>query len=412
MESVLDKFMRYAKIDTASDDKSESVPSTKKQFHLANMLKIEMEKLGLENVELDDKCYLYGMLPANVNFNVPVIGFIAHMDTSPDFSAEKVDPQIIRNFDGNDIILNKSENIIMKVQDFPELSLYSGDTIITTDGNSLLGADDKAGIAEILAALEQLAEHPEIKHGKIKICFTPDEEIGRGADHFNVKKFAADFAYTIDGGRLGELEFENFNAAKATVKFSGRNVHPGEAKNKMINAAEFAMKFNSMLPANEKPEFTSGYEGFYHLTSFTGSVEQAEIKYIIRDHDMKKFSGKKERVNRICDFINKDAGFEIASAEIQDQYYNMREKIEPVYHIIEVAEKAMKDCGVVPIIKPIRGGTDGSRLSYMGLPCPNIFTGGHNYHGRFEYVVLESMQKAVEVIVKICELIAKENSEI
>ncbi|MBN1498843.1 MAG: peptidase T [Spirochaetes bacterium] len=406
METVLDKFIRYAKMDTASDDSSSTVPSTRKQFRLAELLRDEMTALGLNNIHLDEKCYLYAELPANSDADVPVMGLIAHMDTSPDFTAENVNPRIINNYDGKDIVLNKAENIVMKTADFPELESYKGQTLITTDGNTLLGADDKAGVAEILSAVEYLYCHPEIKHGKVKICFTPDEEVGRGADHFDVKSFGADFAFTVDGGRIGELEFENFNAAKATVFFKGRNVHPGEAKNKMINAMEHAIAFNGMLPVSEKPEHTSGYEGFYHLISMNGTVEHAELKYIIRDHDMTKFLAKKDRISRICEFINRDTGREIASAVIEDQYYNMREKIEPVYHIIKIAEKAMIDCGVKPLIKPIRGGTDGSKLSYIGLPCPNVFTGGHNYHGRFEYVVLESMKKAVEVIVRICELAA------
>jgi len=404
MENLLDRFLSYVKVDTQSDPESESIPSTAKQLEFGKKLVEELKRIGLTEVEQDQYGYIYATLEANTSTNMPVIGFIAHIDTAPDFTAENVNPQIHENYDGGDIVLNKEQNIILSPSDFPELNNYIGKTLITTDGTTLLGADDKAGVAAIVTAMEYLINHPEIKHGKIRIAFTPDEEIGRGADKFDVKKFAADFAYTIDGGQLGELQYENFNAAKATIKVKGRSVHPGTAKNQMINAMHVAMEFNSLLPPQERPEHTEGYEGFYHLISMKGDVENAELQYIIRDHDREKFEFRKKLVKEIATFLNNKYQKPIVTAEVEDQYYNMREKIEPVMYIIELAEKAMKELDIEPLIEPIRGGTDGSRLSYMGLPTPNLFTGGHNFHGRFEFIPLESLQKASEVIVKIAQL--------
>ncbi len=401
-DKVLERFLTYAKIDTQSDPESKQTPSTEKQWNLARHLEKELKALGLEDVSLDEKCYLMATLPANTEKKVPTIGFIAHVDTSPDMSGKDVNPRIIENYDGKDIRLN--DTLTMSTQDFPELLQYKGKTLITTDGTTLLGADDKAGIAEIITAIDYLIQHPGIKHGPIRIGFTPDEEIGRGADHFDVAKFAADFAYTLDGGEIGELEFENFNAALAKVTISGRNVHPGTAKNKMVNAIHLAMELNEMLPANERPEYTRKYEGFFHLIDFKGSVETTTVQFIIRDHDREKFEKKKKLMTKTVAFLNEKYDSNRVSLEMTDQYYNMREKIEPVYHIVELAQKAYEAVDVVPNIKPIRGGTDGSRLSYMGLPTPNIFAGGHNFHGKYEYIPLESMEKAVEVVVKIAEL--------
>ncbi len=404
MKNILNRFLRYVKIDTESDSNSVTTPSTSKQFNLAKLLVDELISLGLTDAEVDNKCYVMATLPANTDKDVPTIGFIAHLDTSPDFSGVDVNPQIIENYDGNDILLNEKDNIVLSTTDFPELKLYEGKTLITTDGNSLLGADDKAGIAEIMTALEILHNNPEIKHGTIKIAFTPDEEIGRGADYFDVKKFNADFAYTLDGGQIGELEYENFNAAGAKVIVSGRNVHPGTAKNQMINSQHLAMEFNSLLPVIQRPEYTEKYEGFFHLMSFIGEVENTELQYIVRDHDKKLFENKKILMLKTAEFLNHKYGKNLIKVELKDQYFNMREQIEPVMHIIDLAEKAMEQVDVEPNIKAIRGGTDGSRLSFMGLPTPNIFAGGHNFHGRFEFVPLESMQKATEVILKIIEL--------
>ena len=404
MENLLKRFLKYIKIDTESDPESQTTPSTQKQFKLANILVEELKSLGLTDASVDENCYVMATLPANTNKKTPTIGFIAHMDTSPDFSGANVNPQIIKNYNGNDIILNAEKNIILSTADFPELKNYVGKTLITTDGNSLLGADDKAGVAEIMTALEILQSSPQIKHGTIKVAFTPDEEIGRGADKFDVDKFGADFAYTLDGGPIGELEYENFNAAEAKITISGRSVHPGTAKNQMINSQHIAMEFNSLLPYTQRPEHTEKYEGFFHLISIIGEVEQTKLHYIIRDHDKKLFEEKKSLVYKIAEFINYRYGRKLANVEVNDQYYNMREKIEPVMHIIELAKKAMNEVGIVPNIKPIRGGTDGAKLSFMGLPTPNIFTGGHNFHGKFEFVPLESMQKAVEVVLKIVEL--------
>lgn len=402
-EKVLEKFLRYIKIDTQSDENSETTPSTAKQFDLANLLKKEMEELGLSDISLDERCYLMATLPANTDANIPVIGFIAHMDTSPDMPGKVDHPQFVENYQGQDIVINAEKNLVLTTAEFPELKEYIGNTIITTDGTTLLGADDKAGIAEIMTAIEYLVQNPQIKHGKIRIGFTPDEEIGRGVDHFDVEKFGAKYAYTMDGGRVGELEYENFNAAGAKVFIQGRNIHPGYAKNKMMNAMLMAMEFNAMLPVNERPEYTEGYEGFYHLIRMEGSVENAMLQFIIRDHDREKFEQKKAFITNAVAFMQQRFGAESFRLEMKDQYFNMREQVLPVYHIIETAKTAMEEAEVTPIIVPIRGGTDGSRLSYMGLPCPNIFAGGHNFHGKFEYVPVESLEKATLVILKIIE---------
>jgi tripeptide aminopeptidase len=402
-EKVLEKFLRYIKIDTQSDESSETTPSTAKQFDLANVLKKEMEDLGLSDISLDERCYLMATLPANTDANIPVIGFIAHMDTSPDMPGKVDNPKFFENFQGQDLVINAEKNLVLTTAEFPELKEYIGNTIITTDGTTLLGADDKAGIAEIMTAIEYLVQNPQIKHGKIRIGFTPDEEIGRGVDHFDVEKFGAKYAYTMDGGRAGELEYENFNAAGAKVFIQGRNIHPGYAKNKMMNAMLMAMEFNAMLPVNERPEYTVGYEGFYHLIRMEGSVENAMLQFIIRDHDREKFEQKKAFITNAVAFMQQRFGAESFRLEMKDQYFNMREQVLPVYHIIETAKTAMEEAEVAPIIVPIRGGTDGSRLSYMGLPCPNIFAGGHNFHGKFEYVPVESLEKASAVILKIIE---------
>ncbi len=408
MERLVERFIKYVKIDTKSDFDSNTVPSTEKQFNLANLLVNELKEIGLNDASVSDKGYVMATLPANTDKEgIPTIGFIAHMDTSPDMSGANVNPQIVESYEGQDIVLNKDKNIILSPKAFPELSYYIGQDIITTDGTTLLGADNKAGIAEIITAVEYLINNPEVKHGSIKIGFTPDEEVGRGADGFEVEKFGADFAYTIDGGQIGELEYENFNAAYAKVKISGRNVHPGSAKNKMINSILIAMEFNGMLPTNQAPAHTEGYEGFYHLNDIEGNVEETTLNYIIRDHNEEGFEEKKSRIEKIAQYMNNSIGEDRIIIEMKDQYFNMKEKIEPVMHIVEIAERAMNEVGVEPIIKPIRGGTDGARLSYMGLPCPNIFTGGHNFHGKYEYIPIKSMEKAVEVIIKIAELYAK-----
>jgi len=401
---ILERFLRYIKIDTTSDDSSETYPSTAKQFTLAKVLQEELTAMGLKDVSVDEHCYLMATLPANTDKKIPNIGFIAHMDTSPDMSGTNVNPQILEDYDGKDIVLDKKNNVVLNIKEFPELLEYKGQTIITSDGTTLLGADDKAGIAEIMTAVDYLTKHPDIKHGNIKIGFTPDEEIGRGVDKFDVKKFDAEFAYTLDGGRVGELEYENFNAAHAKVIFNGRNIHPGYAKDKMINAMILAMEFNGMLPVNERPEFTQDYEGFYHLIKMEGSVENASIQYIIRDHDRAKFEAKKVFIQQTVDYMNKKYRTNTVVLELKDQYFNMREQVEKVMHVVDTAKKAIELVDVEPIVVPIRGGTDGSRLSYMGLPCPNIFAGGHNFHGKYEYVPLESMVKAVDVILKIVEL--------
>jgi len=404
MEKLVDRFLKYVKIDTKSDPNSDTYPSSEKQFNLAKELVKELQEFGLKDAAVDENGYVMATLPSNIDKDIPTIGFIAHMDTSPDMTAENVNPQIVKEYDGGDIILNKKKNIVLSPKDFPELKNYVGDDLITTDGTTLLGADDKAGVAEIMTAIEYLVSNPDVKHGSIKVGFTPDEEIGRGADKFDVKKFGADFAYTVDGGEIGELEYENFNAAYAKIRFNGRNVHPGSAKNKMINSTLIAMEFNSMLPPNEVPEHTEGYEGFYHLHDIRGNVEETTLEYIIRDHDREKFEERKRKIERIVDYLNNNIGKGTVELEMKDQYYNMKEKIKPVIHIVETAKKAMEEVGVKPLIKAIRGGTDGSRLSYMELPCPNLFTGGHNFHGKFEYIPIESMKKSVEVILKIIEL--------
>lgn len=404
MEKLIDRFFSYIKQDTQSDSKTGLVPSTPGQMNFAKNLVAELKTFGLQDVDVDDNGYIMATLPSNINHKVPVVGFISHMDTSPDFSGRHVNPQIIKNYDGNDIILNKEENIVLSTELFPELKNHVGETLITTDGKTLLGADDKAGVTEIVSAIEYLVNHPEIPHGEVRIGFTPDEEIGRGADFFDVQKFKADFAYTLDGGEVGELEFENFNAASAVVKIHGRNVHPGYAQGKMRNSMRIASQFINMLPRHETPEHTSGYEGFYHLVSMNGSVELTELEYIIRDFKKDRFEDRKEEIDHLVRKINAEFGDGTAEACITDQYYNMREKIEPVMHVVNLAQKAMEEAGVAPVIVPIRGGTDGARISYMGLPCPNIFAGGLNFHGKYEFIPVESMQKAVKVILKIIHL--------
>lgn len=404
--NIVDRFIKYAKIDTQSDENNSETPSTKKQFDLARVVEQEMRDMGLEDISLDDKCYLMGTLPSNIDKKVPTIGFISHFDTSPDMSGKNVNPRIIENYDGKEIVLNEKENIVLSPKDFPEVLDYVGEDIIVTDGTTLLGADDKAGIAEIMNAMQYLIDHPEIKHGKIRIGFTPDEEIGRGADHFDVKKFGAEWAYTMDGSHIGELEYENFNAASAKILIQGRNVHPGYAKNKMINALHIANEIVMLLPVNERPEFTSGYEGFFHLIDLNGTVDEASVSYIIRDHDHDKFEKRKAQMQKVVNFVNTKYPGSV-KLEMNDQYYNMREKVEPVKHIVDLAFRAMKALDIEPIVKPIRGGTDGARLSYMGLPCPNIFAGGINFHGRFEFLPIKSLKKASEVVVKIAEMVGE-----
>ena len=406
MENLLDRFLRYVAVDTQSDENSESQPSTEKQLVLLEMLRDELRALGLE-AELDQWGYVMATLPSNLDHKAPAIGFIAHVDSSPDASGKDVKAQIIRDYDGGDIELKGVPGLALRVADFPELAGYKGQTIITTDGTTLLGADDKAGVAEIMNAVEYLVEHPEVKHPEVKIGFTPDEEIGRGVVKFDVARFGADYAYTMDGGAIGELEFENFNAAAATVKIQGRNIHPGYAKGKMKNAMLIGMEFNSLLPVDQRPEYTEGYEGFYHLIGFKGSVEQAELSYILRDHDLGLYEKRKETMLRCAEFINAKWGEGTASVELRHQYYNMRKEVEPHYHIIEKAVKAMEMNGIKPKIQPIRGGTDGANLSFMGLPCPNIFAGGHNFHGKMEFVPLESMEAASRVILGILEQFAQ-----
>ncbi len=410
-KNILERFLRYISIDTASDPESPTQPSSEKQLTLSRLLVKELKEMGVKDVALDQYGYVMATIPSNLpsGTKVPKIGFIAHVDSAPDAPGDNINPQIIENYDGSDIVINSEKNMIMKTAEFPELLKYKGQTIITTDGNTLLGADDKAGIAEIMAAAEYLMTHPEFPRGEIKIGFTPDEEIGRGVDKFDVKKFDADWAYTLDGGEIGELEYENFNAASAKIYIQGRNIHPGYAKDKMINAIILASEFNSLLPVEQRPEFTQHYEGFFHIIRFDGTVENAMIQYIIRDHDFDKFEQKKNLIEESITFMNKKYGNGTFRLELNDQYYNMRKQVEPHYHIVEKAVEAMKMAGVDPNIKPIRGGTDGSRLSYMGLPCPNIFAGGHNFHGRYEYIPLESMEKASQVILNIVKLYAQEN---
>lgn len=407
MEKILDKFLRYVALDTTSDPESPTQPSTKKQLELSKLLVKELQELGIADATLDKDGYVMATIEANCDCDIPTIGFIAHVDTAPDVSGANIKPQIISNYDGGDILLSKESGLSLKVEEFPEMVQYKGQTIITTDGTTLLGADDKAGVAEIMSAVEYIVNHPEFKHGKIKIGFTPDEEIGRGVDAFDVARFGADYAYTMDGGMIGELEYENFNAAGAKVHIQGRNIHPGYAKNKMINAIIVAMELNAMLPVEQRPEFTQDYEGFIHVIGFNGSVEEATIQYIVRDHDFAKFEEKKALLTACVEFLNKKYG-NILTLDMKDQYYNMRKEVEPHYHIIDKAVKAMEMAGITPHIQPIRGGTDGARLSFMGLPCPNIFAGGHNFHGKLEFVPLESMEAATKVILNIVSLFAEE----
>ena len=410
MQHIIDRFISYVTIDTESDPNSQTTPSTEKQWNLANKLVEELKTIGLTDVTIDEKAYIMATLPSNVDHEVPVIGFVSHFDTSPDFSGANVKPQIIENYDGKDIILNAEKNIVLSPGYFKDLLQYKGQTIITTDGTTLLGADDKAGITEIVSAMEYLIQHPEIKHGKIRIGFTPDEEIGRGAHHFDVEKFGAQWAYTMDGSQIGELEYENFNAAGAKITFKGKSVHPGYAKGKMINSMLIANDFINELPKGETPQETKGYEGFFHVHHITGNIEETVLELIIRDHNKLKFEKRKDLISKIAKKINKkfakQFGEDIVIAEVKDQYYNMKEKVLPVKYIVDIAEKAMRELNIKPVIKPIRGGTDGSQLSFMGLPCPNIFAGGHNFHGKYEYVPAESIQKATDVIVKIAELTA------
>jgi len=410
MQHIIDRFISYVTVDTESDPNSTTTPSSAKQWDLAHQLVEELKAIGMQEVSIDEHAYIMATLPSNVNHDVPTIGFVAHFDTTPDFTGANVNPQIISNYDGGDIVLNKELQIVLSPNYFKDLLQYKGQTLITTDGTTLLGADDKAGITEIITAMEFLIKNPSIKHGKIRVGFTPDEEIGRGAHKFDVKKFGAEWAYTMDGSQIGELEYENFNAAGAKITFKGKSVHPGYAKGKMINSMLIANDFINLLPKGETPQETKGYEGFFHVHHLNGSIEETVLELIIRDHSANQFKKRKLFIESIVKKINKkyqkQFGEAICVAEIKDQYYNMKEKVTPVIHIVAIAEKAMKDLGIKPLIKPIRGGTDGSQLSYMGLPCPNIFAGGHNFHGKYEYVPVESMQKAVEVIVKIAELTA------
>lgn len=400
---LLNRFLRYVKIDTQSDENSKTYPSTNKQLNLAKILVDELKEIGLTEVNLDNYGYVTATLPSNTNKTISTIGFLAHMDTAPDMSGSDVKPQVFNNYSVEDLILNDDLGVKISISEFPEIKKYKGQTIITASGDTLLGADDKAGVAEIMTAMEYLVNNPDVEHGTIKVAFTPDEEIGKGVDYFDVKKFGADYAYTLDGGPIGELEFENFNAAGIAIKIQGRNIHPGNAKGKMINAILVASEINSMLPVEQRPELTEDYEGFFHIIRFIGTVETSEIHYIIRDHSKEKFEQKKQLIQDVIALVNKKYGHEIVKYQLEDQYYNMKEKIEPVYHIVEQAKQAMLDLGIKPDIKPIRGGTDGARLSYMGLPCPNLFTGGHNYHGKHEFIVLESMEKATQVILRIIE---------
>jgi len=403
MEQLLPRFLEYVAIDTQSDPNSETTPSTEKQWDLAKKLVMDLQHIGMKEVSIDENGYVMATLSSNMDKEVPTIGFISHYDTTPDFTGKNVKPQLIENYDGQTIVLDKKNEIVLSPDYFEDLKLYHGQTLITTDGTTLLGADDKAGVAEIITAMEYLISHPEIKHGTIKVGFTPDEEIGRGAHKFDVKKFAAEWAYTVDGSQVGELEYENFNAAKATITFRGKSVHPGLAKNKMVNAILLANEFVSLMPPREVPEHTEDREGFFHIHDIRGAIEHAQIELIIRDHDATHFQARKDLLQDIAEKLNQKYP-DCIEVSIEDQYRNMREKIEPLFHIVEIAEEAMLQVGITPIIKPIRGGTDGSQLSFMGLPCPNIFAGGHNFHGKYEYIPLESIQKAVETIVKICEL--------
>ena len=406
--TLVERFLKYVSFDTQSNEETRLTPSTPGQMVFAKYLKSELESLGLEEITLDEYGYLFATLPANTEKEVPTIGFIAHMDTSPDMSGKDITPRIVENYNGSDIVLNAEDRVILSPAQFPELLTHKGEDLIVTNGKTLLGADDKAGIAEIVSAVAYLKEHPEIKHGKIRIGFNPDEEIGEGAHKFDVEKFGCEWAYTMDGGEVGELEYENFNAAAAKIVFKGRNVHPGYAKHKMINSIRIANQFISMLPRHETPEHTEGYEGFYHLVGIQGDVEQTTLSYIIRDHDRSRFESRKREMAHLVRKINAEFGEDTAVLELRDQYYNLREKIEPVMHIIDTAFAAMEAVGVKPNVKPIRGGTDGAQLSFKGLPCPNIFAGGLNFHGRFEFVPIQNMEKAMKVIIKIAELVAKE----
>ncbi|MBM7870858.1 tripeptide aminopeptidase [Clostridium pascui] len=407
MKEVVERFLKYVKFDTKSDEESGVTPSSEGQKIFAKELGRELESLGFTNVTVDENFYVMAEIPSNIDKQVPVVGFIAHMDTSPDMSGKDVNPKFVENYDGGDIVLNKENNIVLMPSEFPDLKNYIGKTLITTDGTTLLGADDKAGIAEIVTAMRYLIDNPQIPHGTIKVAFTPDEEIGEGANHFDVEKFNAHFAYTVDGGAIGELEYENFNAASAKVTIKGRNVHPGTAKNAMVNSALIAAEFMRGLPQNEVPENTEGYEGFYHLTSIKGDVESTELSYIIRDFDKESFEKRKNFIQQIANKINEKYGKELVSLKVRDQYYNMKEKVEPSKYIVDIAHEAMIEAGVIPKVTPIRGGTDGARLSFMGLPTPNFFTGGHNFHGKYEFIPVESMEKAVEVILKVVEKTTK-----
>lgn len=403
-DKLIERFTSYVKIDTQSNEDNETCPSTEGQWTLAKQLVEELKDIGMTDVTIDDNCYVMATLPANTDKNVETIGFLAHLDTATDFTGKNVKPQIVKAYDGKDIILNQEKNIVLSPNEYPNLKNYHGQTLITTDGTTLLGADNKAGIAEIMTAMDYLIKHPEIKHGKIRVAFTPDEEIGRGPHKFDVEAFGADYAYTVDGGPLGELQFESFNAAAAKVTIKGNNVHPGTAKNTMVNSIKIAMAFHYRLPADQAPEFTEGYEGFYHLLSLNGDTESSQLYYIIRDHDREAFEQKKSFISQLVDEFKQKYGEQSILLEMTDQYYNMRDQIEPVRHIVDIAAEAMKELDIEPVIEPIRGGTDGSQLSYMGLPTPNIFTGGENFHGKFEFVSVDHMIKAVETIVKISSL--------
>ena len=403
-KDLIKRLTSYVRVDTQSDENSETCPTTPGQLELGRKLVEELHSIGMQEISMDDNGYVMATLPSNTDHDVPVIGFLAHLDTATDFTGKNVNPQIIEQYDGGDITLNEEQQIIMSLEDFPELAGYKGHTLITTDGTTLLGADNKAGIAEIMTAMEYLITHPEIKHGKIRVAFTPDEEIGRGPERFDVGEFGAKYAYTVDGGPLGELEYESFNAAAAKIIFKGKNVHPGTAKNKMVNSAKIAMEFHARLPIQEAPEFTDGYEGFYHLSSVKGDVEETELNYIIRDFDRDQFEARKANLEQIARILQAAYGEERIQLQIRDQYFNMREKIEPVKFIVDIAGEAMKQLDIEPHIVPIRGGTDGSQLSYMGLPTPNIFTGGENFHGRYEYVSVDHMEKATQVIIGIVQL--------
>ncbi len=409
---LIDRFLSYVTIDTESDPKSDSTPSSQKQWDLANLLYQQLKEIGMSDVSIDDKSYVMASLPSNSDKDIPTIGFVSHFDTTPDFTGANVKPQIHENYDGKDIVLNAEKDIVLSPDYFEDLLLYKGQTLITTDGTTLLGADDKAGITEIMEAMQYLINNPEIEHGPLRVCFTPDEEIGRGAHHFDVQKFGADWAYTIDGSQVGELEYENFNAAEAVVTIKGKIVHPGYAKGKLINSMYIATDYINSLPRLETPEHTEDRQGFFHLHTISGDVDETKLEYIIRDHDQGQFEARKEMIQKVATELNQQQGQELISVDIKDQYFNMREKIEPVMHIVALAKEAMEAAHITPLIKPIRGGTDGSQLSFMGLPCPNIFAGGHNFHGRYEYVPAESMVKAVEVIVNIAKLASqKANSK-